>query len=466
MVNENDTLADDEIRYGDNDRIAALVANMVQADVLVLLTDTAGLFTADPRLDTEASLIEEVAAVDEQLESIAGGTGTVRGSGGMASKLAAAKIASWSGIRTVIAGADAPTVVADALAGVNVGTVVQPRAERMPSRKLWIAFAIGAAGRVVVDDGARRALVSQGRSLLAAGVRGVEGSFDADVAVEVVDAEGRVFAKGLTRYAAARAAFGGRPPLGRPARGRAGRGDPPRRPRRPRLTAPAGRGFLTTACGQICENLARWLAMHCGLGHTVRGSHLPERGEGPEDAPYGDTASGPTVGGERGAAADISRCGSARVFPGSLRPSAAAGRSGLARPQGGRPARAVTPPPRPAPGTSAPAGGRFAGFDRRVARQKGGADLGDLGSERVGVGADDPDAGVRAPRSWAAASWRAHASWRSREARSVANRERWRWMRCFSRWRLSCSRSTWSSTSVSSRSASARSPARSRRRLR
>jgi glutamate 5-kinase len=202
VVNENDTLADDEIRYGDNDRIAALVANMVRADVLVLLTDTAGLFTADPRLDSEASLIEEVAAVDEQLEAFAGGTGSVRGSGGMASKLAAAKIAAWSGIRTVIASAEAPTVIADALAGVNVGTVVQPRAERMPSRKLWIAFAIGAAGRVVVDDGARRALVSQGRSLLAAGVRSVDGAFDADVAVEVVDTEGRVFAKGLTRYAA------------------------------------------------------------------------------------------------------------------------------------------------------------------------------------------------------------------------------------------------------------------------
>ncbi len=203
VVNENDTLADDEIRYGDNDRIAALVANMTRADVLVLLTDTAGLFTADPRLDAEASLIEEVAAVDEQLESLAGGTGTVRGSGGMASKLAAAKIAAWSGIRTVIAAADAPSVIADALAGVNVGTVVQPRAERMPSRKVWIAFAIGAAGRVVVDDGARRALVSQGRSLLAAGVRGVAGEFEADVAVEVVDAEDRVFAKGLVRYSAA-----------------------------------------------------------------------------------------------------------------------------------------------------------------------------------------------------------------------------------------------------------------------
>ena len=178
IVNENDTVADDEIRFGDNDRIAALVANMVRAEMLVLLTDTAGVFTADPRLDADASLIEEVNAVDEALESVAGGSGSVRGSGGMASKLAAAKIASWSGVRAVIAAADQPGVLTDALGGVAVGTVVQPHAERLPSRKLWIAFAVGAEGRVVVDDGARRALVSQGRSLLAAGVRDVEGEFD------------------------------------------------------------------------------------------------------------------------------------------------------------------------------------------------------------------------------------------------------------------------------------------------
>ncbi len=203
IVNENDTVADDEIRFGDNDRIAALVANMVRADVLVLLTDTAGLFTADPRLDAEASLIEEVAAVDEALESLAGGTGSVRGSGGMASKLAAAKIASWSGVRAVIAGADEPGVVTDALAGKPVGTVIAPHVDRLPSRKLWIAFAVGIGGRVIVDGGARAALVSQGRSLLAAGVRDVEGDFDADAAVEIVDEAGRVFAKGLVSYSSA-----------------------------------------------------------------------------------------------------------------------------------------------------------------------------------------------------------------------------------------------------------------------
>ncbi len=200
VVNENDTVADDEIRYGDNDRIAALLANMVRADVLVMLTDTAGLFTADPRLDTAASLIEEIVEVDHALENVAGGAGTDRGSGGMASKLAAAKIASWSGVRAVIAGADEPDVVLRALDGRPVGTVVHPRATRLSSRKLWIAFARGSAGRVVVDDGARRALRDAGRSLLAAGVRSVEGRFAPEDAVEVVGPDGRPFAKGLVRY--------------------------------------------------------------------------------------------------------------------------------------------------------------------------------------------------------------------------------------------------------------------------
>ncbi|MGZ8762266.1 MAG: glutamate 5-kinase [Acidimicrobiia bacterium] len=203
IVNENDTVADDEIRYGDNDRLAALVANLVSADLLVLLTDTPGLFTADPRLDRKASLIEEITAVDDALEAVAGGRGTERGSGGMASKLAAAKIASWSGVRAVIAAADGPGVLKGALAGEAVGTVVRPHEERLSSRKLWIAFARPASGRIVVDDGARRALVSQGRSLLAAGVREVRGIFEVDDAVEVLGPDGRAFAKGLVRYGSA-----------------------------------------------------------------------------------------------------------------------------------------------------------------------------------------------------------------------------------------------------------------------
>jgi glutamate 5-kinase len=202
VVNENDTIADDEIRYGDNDRLAALVSHLVGAELLVLLTDTAGLFTADPRLDERASLIEEIVEVDAALESLAGGAGTARGSGGMASKLAAAKIAAWSGVRVVIAAAEVPGVVLDAIGEQAVGTAIRPRRERLSSRKLWIAFALPAAGRVVVDGGARRALTEQGRSLLPAGVRAVEGDFDADDAVEVV-ADGAPFAKGLVRYPAA-----------------------------------------------------------------------------------------------------------------------------------------------------------------------------------------------------------------------------------------------------------------------
>ena len=200
VVNENDTVADDEIRYGDNDRLAALVSHLVAADLLLLLTDTGGLYTSDPRLDSEASLIEEIVEVDAAMESLAGGAGSERGSGGMATKLAAAKIAAWSGVRAVIASSAAPDVVLQAIDGANVGTVVHPRRERLSSRKLWIAFALGASGRVVVDKGARKALRDDHRSLLPAGVRGVEGTFDADTAVEVVTDNGKPFAKGIVRY--------------------------------------------------------------------------------------------------------------------------------------------------------------------------------------------------------------------------------------------------------------------------
>ncbi|HEX2575336.1 MAG TPA: glutamate 5-kinase, partial [Aquihabitans sp.] len=154
VVNENDAIADDEIRFGDNDRLSALVAHLVHADVLVLLTDAAGLLTADPRLDAKASLIEEIVEFDAAIEALAGGSGTVRGSGGMASKVAAAKIASWSGVRAVIAAASRDGVLGDAVAGTpGIGTVVHPRPQRMSARKLWIAFAVDTTGRVLVDDG-------------------------------------------------------------------------------------------------------------------------------------------------------------------------------------------------------------------------------------------------------------------------------------------------------------------------
>jgi glutamate 5-kinase len=200
VINENDAVADDEIRFGDNDRLAALVANLVAADVLVMLTDAPGLLSADPRLDESASLIEEILQVDHELERVAGGAGTDRGSGGMASKLQAAKIAAWSGVRVVIAAADRPGVLMGAVDGApGVGTIVRPRDPRMSARKLWIGFAIEASGTIVVDDGARRALLERQTSLLPAGIVEVRGRFAPDVAVEICDPTGAVFAKGLVR---------------------------------------------------------------------------------------------------------------------------------------------------------------------------------------------------------------------------------------------------------------------------
>ncbi len=198
VVNENDAIAVDEIRFGDNDRLAALVAHLVSADVLVLLTDTPGLYRADPRADPEAPLVAEVAADDPVLDVVAGGAGSSRGRGGMASKLAAARIASWSGTRAVIAQADRPGVLPAAVAAEpGVGTLFHAHDRRLPARKLWIAFASAVAGVVVVDEGARRALIERGVSLLPAGVVHVRGDFDEGDTVSVEGPQGDVFARGM-----------------------------------------------------------------------------------------------------------------------------------------------------------------------------------------------------------------------------------------------------------------------------
>ena len=203
VVNENDAIADDELRFGDNDRLAALVAHLIGADVVVLLTDTPGLFTADPRTDPTAALVLDVGADDPILGVRAGVSGTNRGSGGMASKLSAARMASWSGVQAVIAQANRPGVVAAAVAAEpGVGTVFRPNTRRLPARKLWIAFASSVAGSVTVDDGARRALVERGRSLLPAGVVSVEGAFDDGEVIEVRGADGIAFARGLALVSA------------------------------------------------------------------------------------------------------------------------------------------------------------------------------------------------------------------------------------------------------------------------
>ncbi len=204
VVNENDALADDEIRFGDNDRIAALVANLIGAQLLVLLTDTPGLYDQDPRYAQDALLVAEVVEFDEALERAAGGPGSANSSGGMASKVAAARIASWSGVRVVIAKSDRPSVVVDAVHGVpGVGTVIAAKDRRIPARKLWIAFALPATSRVRVDAGAVEALVKRDASLLLAGVHGCTGEFAVGDAIEIEDLGGNVFAKGIARLSSA-----------------------------------------------------------------------------------------------------------------------------------------------------------------------------------------------------------------------------------------------------------------------
>jgi glutamate 5-kinase len=203
IVNENDAVADEEIHFGDNDRLAALVANLVGASHLVLLTDTDGLLTADPRLDATATLIEEVTALDADLLEAAGSSRSGVGSGGMASKLAAAHMAMWSGVTTVIAPARASHSLRHALEGrAGFGTTFYPRPERLSARKSWIAFAVASRGTIVVNEGAERALEEGGRSLLRVGVESFTGSFVEGDAVEVRGLDGQTIAKGLVRASA------------------------------------------------------------------------------------------------------------------------------------------------------------------------------------------------------------------------------------------------------------------------
>jgi glutamate 5-kinase len=200
IVNENDAVADEEIRFGDNDRLAALVANLVGASHLVLLTDTEGLLTADPRFDPLATLIEEVTAIDTELLERAGAPRSGVGSGGMASKLAAARMATWSGITTVIAPARAAKALRHALGGTpGFGTTFHPRSERLSARKSWIAFAVASHGSLMINQGAVQALEHHGRSLLRVGIEAHEGTFVEGDAVDIKGPDGDVVAKGLVR---------------------------------------------------------------------------------------------------------------------------------------------------------------------------------------------------------------------------------------------------------------------------
>ncbi len=198
IVNENDTVATEEIRYGDNDRLAALVANMIRADLLVILSDVEGVYDRDPR-EPAARLLSRVEEITPQLLRAATGIGPF-GSGGMASKLQAARIATLSGVGVVVASGERRDVLLDIWKGAEVGTYLPHRRSRIQARKLWIAWALAAQGRIVIDEGAKRALTDGKKSLLAAGVKVVEGKFQAGDAVDVVGPGGEAVAKGLVSF--------------------------------------------------------------------------------------------------------------------------------------------------------------------------------------------------------------------------------------------------------------------------
>lgn len=203
VVNENDTVAVEEIRFGENDTLSALVAASVDADLLINLSDVDGLFDADPRAGGECRLIEEVPGITPEIEQLAGGTHGICGSGGMRSKIDAAKIAVSSGVRMVIANASRPNVVVDVADGHNIGTRFLSNPVGLSQWKRWVAFGKGVKGSVVINEGARKMVVERGKSLLAAGVVGCDGSFQVGDLVAVVDEHSRQVARGLVNYCAA-----------------------------------------------------------------------------------------------------------------------------------------------------------------------------------------------------------------------------------------------------------------------
>lgn len=203
IVNENDTVAVDEIRFGDNDTLAALVATMVSADLVVLLSDIEGLYDADPRTQAEAHLLERVEELTDDLIAAAGGSGSAQGSGGMATKVEAARVLMKAGIPLVVCDGRRPGIVGEAVEGRSCGTVFSPKEGSLGARKLWIALGRRPAGEIVIDAGAKRAILEREASLLPAGVVAVKGTFSQGDAVVLTDGDGVVVARGLTGFSSA-----------------------------------------------------------------------------------------------------------------------------------------------------------------------------------------------------------------------------------------------------------------------
>ena len=205
VINENDTVVTDEIKFGDNDTLGALVTNLVEGDVLIILTDQLGLYSADPRKHADATLIAQADAEDATLQAMAGGAGTGIGTGGMATKVTAARRAARSGAHTVIASGREPDVLLRLARGEIVGTQLLAGHAKLAARKQWMADHLQLRGWVMVDEGAARRLRAQGASLLPVGVVEVQGDFDRGDVIAVRDASGAEVARGLSNYAASQA---------------------------------------------------------------------------------------------------------------------------------------------------------------------------------------------------------------------------------------------------------------------
>ena len=206
VINENDTVVVDEIRFGDNDTLGAVVTNLIEADALVILTDQKGLYSVDPRKDPGARLVERGEAGDPALEAMAGGAGTHLGSGGMHTKVLAAKRAARSGAHTAIVSGREAAVLTRLLSGEAVGTLLRSGTAPVAARKQWLADHLKPAGRLVLDAGAVKALISDGKSLLPIGATAVEGTFGRGEVVSLAGPDGREIARGLVNYGAAETA--------------------------------------------------------------------------------------------------------------------------------------------------------------------------------------------------------------------------------------------------------------------
>jgi glutamate 5-kinase len=214
VINENDTVVNDEIKFGDNDTLGALVANLIDADALVILTDQKGLYTADPRRDPAAELVHEARAGDPELERMAGGAGSNIGRGGMLTKILAAKRAAGGGASTVIAWGREPDVLLRLAQGESIGTALIAATPKQAARKQWMADHLQLRGAVVVDAGAAKKLCQEGKSLLPIGVVEVQGDFHRGDVIAVRDAHGQEIARGLANYGSAEARLIARKPSG------------------------------------------------------------------------------------------------------------------------------------------------------------------------------------------------------------------------------------------------------------